>query len=385
MEFSNKKNESFFSRSRKLALPVGSEIGINGLYWRKLEDGTGVWRIDFSHDGVRYKETIGRDRDGITLTHAKQCLQKLRAEAITGQAQRSSQNSAAPMPFKRALELFLAWSEGEHRDARHNIWRANKYLLPTFDNQDLHGITAGQVESFKVSMLKQGLSASTVKKVLSLLSSIFRFAALSDETIENQVRKVKKPKPKSPEKSFSTFTEQEIASLLEAAGENSDHRVAVALAAYAGLRASEVLGLEWRYVKLEPQEEAELEVCQGRVCGHLGTTKSGRRRTVPIQGKLYSILLVHRNNSDGTGFVVKTESGDGYHKIQGFFRRLKVKAGISNGGFHALRHTFATKAIQKGIDLPTVKEWMGHSSIETTMLYVHYNKEHSKQAMRLLD
>ncbi|WP_379944718.1 tyrosine-type recombinase/integrase [Marinobacter sp. LM1] len=54
-------------------------------------------------------------------------------------------------------------------------------------------------------------------------------------------------------------------------------------------------------------------------------------------------------------------------------------------GHHALRHTFATRASEKNIDLKTIQRWLGHASIATTMIYVHSTEEHLESAAKLLD
>ena len=57
----------------------------------------------------------------------------------------------------------------------------------------------------------------------------------------------------------------------------------------------------------------------------------------------------------------------------------------SEKGHHALRHTFATRASEKNIDLKTIQRWLGHASIATTMIYVHSTEEHLESAAKLLD
>lgn len=382
MEFTNNKKASHFSAKKKLAVPVGGEIGANGLYWRKLEDGSGVWRVDFSCAGKRYKQTLGRERDGFTLSYANQRLKTLRAEAVVGLSNIQPNRNSASTPFKEAVQSFLAWSEKQHLSHYHNKLRANKYLLPEFGNLDLKEITPAHLEQYKCRLLAQGLAPTSTKTILYLISSIYRFAALSDESLSNPVRKVKRLR--LPIQSMATFTDQEIDALLDAAADNCRLVTAIALAAYAGLRASEVLGLEWSNIDLN---NLELRICQTVVRGELRpTTKSGRPRVVPIQKRLHAILVDHMDKAGKGGFVVQTPCGARYHKVQEFFSRVKAKAGITKkAGFHALRHTFATRAVHKGVDLPTLKDWMGHSVIETTMRYIHHDKEHSKQAMRLLD
>jgi len=62
-----------------------------------------------------------------------------------------------------------------------------------------------------------------------------------------------------------------------------------------------------------------------------------------------------------------------------------MKIGIEPGNIHTFRHSFASHLIMSGVDLPTVQKLMGHSDIETTMIYAHLAPEHLKGAVDKLD
>jgi integrase len=61
------------------------------------------------------------------------------------------------------------------------------------------------------------------------------------------------------------------------------------------------------------------------------------------------------------------------------------KADISDFTFHDLRHTFASRLVMAGIDLPTVKELMGHKDITMTLRYTHLSSDHKQNAVKALD
>ena len=73
-----------------------------------------------------------------------------------------------------------------------------------------------------------------------------------------------------------------------------------------------------------------------------------------------------------------------FTNIDKAFRNLKNKAEIKNLCFHDLRHTAATRIVEKGIDLLVVKDILGHTSINTTMRYAHPVPENKQKAVEIL-
>lgn len=375
--------EKIFSKQQWAKIPIGTEIGCNGLYKRKLSDGTGAWRYDFYSHGKRYKGTIGRERDGWTLTATRDRLNQLKAEVILGVQRKPITNQLAYKSFRAVCEAYLKWSKSTKLSWKHDLWRAQKHLLPYFGNSDIASITTGDVEILKQDLLTKSLSGGTVNRVVALLSSIFNFERNHNAALRNPVRgEVKKLRESTKE--ITPLDENEIAKLLETASNNYNYVVLIALAVFAGLRASEVLGLEWKHVDFK---EKELHICQTVVTGVVrDTTKSGKTRIVPISARLHAILLQHHHNGNASGFVIKSHTGERLHKVQDIFTQMRYESGIRlEATFHTLRHTFATNAANKGVNLPTLQQWLGHSDIKTTMRYIHVNKDHSQQMMELLD
>jgi len=82
---------------------------------------------------------------------------------------------------------------------------------------------------------------------------------------------------------------------------------------------------------------------------------------------------------------VKLDLTNRYVDIKHSFSTCLKRAGIENFRFHDLRHTVATRLVEKGIDLVVVKEILGHSKIETTMRYAHTVPEQKLNAISVLN
>lgn len=100
-----------------------------------------------------------------------------------------------------------------------------------------------------------------------------------------------------------------------------------------------------------------------------------------LLGELTEMFSSIKINS---AFVFCKDNGERYSKIQKVFEKAREKAGIKDFRFHDLRHTAATRMVTKGVDLATVKELLGHRSINTTMRYAHPTPEHKRKAVELL-
>ena len=79
------------------------------------------------------------------------------------------------------------------------------------------------------------------------------------------------------------------------------------------------------------------------------------------------------------------ETGKPFVDLKAGFDSLVSKAGISGVTWHTLRHTFASRLVDRGVDIVTVKELLGHSSISVTMRYAHTNIDSKRAAVEKLD
>ena len=61
------------------------------------------------------------------------------------------------------------------------------------------------------------------------------------------------------------------------------------------------------------------------------------------------------------------------------------KAGLVDFTFNDLRHTFASRLLMRGVDLPTVKELLGHKTIAMTLRYTHLSNDHKQRAVSTLE
>ena len=95
MKTKSKQVSQVFSNATKSALTANQEINDGGLIWRKLSDASGVWRYDFSTNGKRCKGVISKERDGVTLSAAREKLRNIRARGQSRMAKSSNDFSSS--------------------------------------------------------------------------------------------------------------------------------------------------------------------------------------------------------------------------------------------------------------------------------------------------
>lgn len=382
MQANTTQNSTAFPSTAKQSLKVGQEINEHGLIWRKLSTGKGSWRYDFRINGKRFKGTLGKEHYGMTLSAARKKFSEAKARAtLEAPVNLQQANSPAFKLFTDVAEEYLDWAEINLQAFRQTLNKYNNHLLPRFPEILLKDITTTDVENLKTALLDTNYSPSSIKKIISLLSSIFTHAKKSDHAIFNPTKGLSKLR--NIDKEIQTLSKAEVVNLIDASKGNSQSIAIIGLAAYMGLRPSEILALEWTNVNFDKEE---ITICQSVVEGKLKeTTKSGKIRIIPISTNLLTILKKHKLASENHSFVIVNKDGEHYYQIQKVFGKIKkLSADDFDGGIYILRHTFATTAVTNRVDLPTIQKWMGHSDIKTTMRYIHINTKHSVNQMKLM-
>jgi integrase len=336
------------------------------------------WVVDF---WVTYPN--GR-RERIRQTSPVQ--NKRGAEQFERELRQHLQDPQRPKTKKKEVPTFKAFvdsfvvpyitTNNKPSTRRNNLMVLNRHLLPVFARTRLDQIKMGHIERYKAKKLKQGLAPKTINNQLTVLRKSLALA-VEDEIID-RIPKFKWMKTQKPSFDFLDFDEADR--LMDAA--EGQWQAMIILAARAGLRQSELLGLRWDDVDLV---RGQLHVCRGIWRGHVGTPKGGRSRYVPLSPLALKSLKSHRHLK---GELVFCEP-DGSYLTDGKCKHplwsACKRAGLRRIGWHVLRHTFASHLAMLGVPLMVVQEYLGHTTIEMTMRYAHLSPEVGRESVARLD
>lgn len=243
---------------------------------------------------------------------------------------------------------------------------------------------------------KEALSPSYIQTICFIIESTLRFC------VENSFcspisGKIVRPAQQKKDIRILSFDEQRILERLLLT-EINETKIGVLLSLYAGLRVGEVCGLKWENIDLENGvihinrtveriKNLSEENGASKTILVLSDTKSDNsNRIVPISNVLKRILL--SNKQKNSCFVIK---GKSYpyadpRTLQYAFKRYLQECSLPDVNYHALRHTFATRCVEAGVDIKSLSEILGHSSINITLnTYVHSSIEQKKLQIEKLN
>jgi len=248
-----------------------------------------------------------------------------------------------------------------------------RHILPALGDLPAMSVRRRDVEALRDRVLRSGRSKQTAVHVLNLVSRLLRWAVIQ-ELIDPVTACAGVERPSLAEAESVDFLDAgEVVRLLACAEESSPgiHPM-IATCIYAGLRRGELAGLRWR----------DIDLSAGRLAvarSYRQPTKTRKIRHVPLHAELGRILRKWQEGCPHTaeGLVFPIPGKQGYRMLNraellGLPDLLRAaRCHVPDKPWHALRHTFAAHAVMSGIPLYTVKELLGHASIDMTQRYAH--------------
>ena len=256
--------------------------------------------------------------------------------------------------------------------------------LTTLDLQRLYQklLTEGRVDRLESQNQPKGLSTKTVRNINQVISSAMQLAIqqhlISHDPTDGCAL------PKTEHREMQTLSADQLAAfLLEAKHSGVFEMYYIELA--TGLRRGELLGLKWEDIDFTAQT-LRVRRQVGRINGEVREaplkTKNAYR-TISLGTDTVDILKQQREKQPSSAYVFPGPTGGPIapDSVLHMLHRVLDRAGLPEIRFHDLRHTFATLALQNGVDVKTVSGMLGHFSAGFTLdTYAHVTTAAQKKA-----
>ena len=341
-------------------------FGYGAIFQRKTKDGRARWYLDFKDaTGKRVQRVV---KNALSPQDAARALQEATQLERPQDAGRPIQN--APVLFEDFAELFY------ENYILANLKRPSTerlrlmVLVEFFRGHELTGITPIMIEKFRYQRLKLGNARATINRYLAVMKKLYNVAINEGVPTSNPVRKVRfYSEAENLKERILTHEEEER--LLGAAPAHL--RPILVIALNTGMRWSEIVNLTWRDIDLKA----------GLI--HVVKAKSGKPRLININSVLHEELTALRAKSSASPYVLPSMvTGKPYASLYRCFIKACKAVGVTGLRFHDLRHTFATRLVQGGADIETVRVLLGHHSIIMTQRYTHSSYEMKQRAVESL-
>lgn len=279
-----------------------------------------------------------------------------------------------------------------------------RYINTYFLGKRIDEIDKEMVDCFVLMLLKDGardgnqaLSIRTTSNIVIILKSIFSFIE-TQFSVKNPVKNIKLPK--QPQNDGTVLSQEEWDKLSHALLiDRQTTAAAIAVAMYTGVRIGELCALKKAdidfaerviYIKRTVQRiknlDSDASTKTKLVIGEPKSTNASRKIPIPdiLLKKLKTLCMGKAKNDFLLG--VDDKSALEPRTLQYRFKVFLEKAGLRNINFHALRHTFATKCIEKQVDIKTLSEILGHANVKITLeRYVHSSMEFKRSQINRLN
>ena len=317
--------------------------------------------------------------------------------ALSPTIRNSTQQPAAPVaatvaPATKEVPTFAEFAT--------NVWLANalvdnkpasistkrrflRVVSSRFDRLRLDEIDLTAIDSWRSAMAAK-YKPNTSNTYLHYMNAILRAAA---------ARRVIDAAPRvklfaAPLTVVDFLSKPEMDRLVAAC--DLDVRAMVDIACRTGLRIGELRALRWVNVDLVA---GTLLVCENYVCGQTQTPKSGRYRVVVLSPGSIAILAAHqtavpqRHGAPAQPWVFVTRKGRRIKHTELYKRlhRAQEKAKVPRGGWHLLRHSYASHLTMDGVVPAAVAELLGHADLKQLQRYAHLSRSHMIAAVANVD
>ena len=249
-----------------------------------------------------------------------------------------------------------------------------------------HLLDGGRVDRIEAKKKPKGLAPKTVRNIHQMIGSAYNLAIEQKLVTRNPADGCALPKVERKE--MQTLPVEQLTSFLREAKDSGVFALYY-IDLTTGLRRGELLGLKWSDIDLEKGDlrvQRQIGRIDGKIIEMPLKTKNAYR-TLPLSADAISVLMQQRRKTGNSEWVFPSPTGGPMSpdSVLHMLQRVLKRAGLPRIRFHDLRHTFATMALQNGVDVKTVSSMLGHYSAGFTLdTYAHVTTDAQLKAAQTM-
>lgn len=359
---------------------------------RKRKDGRweGRYKNGTKKDGsVRYSSVYGK-----SYSEVKEKLRSREQVLYT-----SFYTPHTDMKFREILQLWMSNSRIKNKGATEHKYHfmVKRHIEPELGNIRVSTLKASVINTFLDQKLRDGrldgnggLSPSYIKTLSVIINSALRYAASEGLCMPLNASLYKPPIIRKEmhilDKKSQKRLEQQLSFDMDGT------RLGILLALQTGMRIGEICALSWEDIDL-----CSKVIHIRHTIARVKSEKEGSKKTqlilddpktksairdIPISTPLLPVLYGMKERS-GAGYLISGKMEFVSTRTFDYrYKKILEKTGIPLQNFHSLRHTFATRCVEAGMDVKTLSEILGHSNVSITLnTYVHPSLERKREQM----
>ena len=275
----------------------------------------------------------------------------------------------------------------------------NSHIIPELGELKLSEISATTINGFLTTKLMKGrldgsgpLSPSYVRSIALVITSALNYA-VAEGYMQAFKNKINKPTITKSELPILSLENQKVLEQ-HLKAELTPTSIGILISLYTGLRIGEICALCWNDINLNTRTiYVRHTVSRVKSAGTDSKTElildepktASSKRVVPIPSPLFNAILDYRRDATSIYVVSSTDSFVSPRTYDARFHRVLSDCHIEDLNYHGLRHTFATRCIEAGVDVKSLSEILGHANVSITLnTYVHSSLEMKKSQLEKL-
>ena len=295
------------------------------------------------------------------------------------------QSTVCTEPFREYLLIDLAQKQACIKASSYDCYYriVHKHILPGLGRYPMHQLTQQHMEQFITELRRSGQSDGSVFNIVRYLCGVTKQAAASGAMAKDICAGIVLPSPKRKKVNALSRADQKTVERAAMTGaQASEYRdfLDILIALNTGMRLGEICALRWEDIDLDDRRVIHVNHTLQRLYlyGQSAERKSKTavvmdspksecsRRDIPINDFLLHVLQARRQFAKGK-FVVEGRHGWVEPRVLQYrFEKLLEREQLPRIGYHALRHSFATRCAELNVDTMTISRLLGHSSSKTT-------------------